>query len=170
MRLCSGLLAALVALPLALPVGAAEPAPGGVTSIDAAKFRAVLDEQRGRVVLVNFWATWCKPCLKEIPEISALAGKYHAQGLRLVAVSLDEPGDIDGVVKPFLQKWFPAFRSYARLTASMDGMVSVVDPAWNEVLPTSYVIDRKGVVRAMLQGGKSTAEFEAAVAPLLRER
>ena len=46
-------------------------------------------------------------------------------------------------------------------------MVSVVDPAWNEVLPTSYVVDRTGRVAAQLQGGKSAAEFEAAILPLL---
>jgi hypothetical protein len=48
-------------------------------------------------------------------------------------------------------------------------MVSVVDPAWNELLPTSYVIDRDGKVRARIQGGKTGEEFEAAVVPLLSE-
>jgi thiol-disulfide isomerase/thioredoxin len=162
--------ATLAALLLAVPAGAGDPSQSRLTPIDAAQFRAVLAEQRGQVVLLNFWATWCRPCLKEIPELTALAGKYRAQGLRLVAVSLDEPGDLHTVVKPFLQKWFPDLQTYARLTPDMDGIVSVVDPAWNEVLPTSYVIDRKGIVRTLLQGGKSAAEFEAAVVPLLKER
>jgi thiol-disulfide isomerase/thioredoxin len=165
-RGCAALLG--VAL-LAAAASAAEPVRATVTPIDATQFRAVLDQHRGQVVLVNFWATWCRPCLKEIPDLMALADKHRAEGLQLVAVSLDEPGDLQGVVLPFLEKWFPKFRTYARLTPGMDGMVSVVDPAWNELLPTSYVIDRAGKVRARIQGGKSGAEFEAAVVPVLSE-
>jgi thiol-disulfide isomerase/thioredoxin len=162
--------AAIATLLLAVSAGAAAQAAGRLTPIDAQEFRAVLAGQRGQVVLVNFWATWCRPCLREIPELTALADKYHARGLRLVPVSLDEPGDLNGIVRPFLDKWFPRFRSYARLTPDMDGMVSVVDPAWNELLPTSYLIDRTGKVRARIQGGKPGAEFETAVLSVLDER
>lgn len=149
---------------------AAGKAASQVTPLDATQFRAVLDEHRGEVVLVNFWATWCRPCLKEIPDLMALEKKHREQGLRLVAVSLDEPEDIDRVVMPFLTKWFPDFHTFIRLTPDMDAMVSVLDPAWNELLPTSYVLDRQGKVRARLQGGKPMAEFEAAVLPVLGER
>jgi len=140
---------------------------GSVTPIDTGKLREVLASERGHVVLLNFWATWCRPCLKEIPELTALAEKHRGQGLRLIAVSLDEPSDLEPVVRPFLTKWFPDFQTYLRLTPDMDGIVSVVDPAWNELLPTSYLLDREGVVRVRLQGGKSGAEFEAALLPLL---
>ncbi|MCK6371376.1 MAG: hypothetical protein L6Q83_08660, partial [Gammaproteobacteria bacterium] len=97
----------------------------------------------------------------------ALENRYRDRGLRLVPVSLDEPADLDRSVLPFLRKWFPEFRSYLRLTPDMDGMVSVVDPAWNELLPTSYVIDRGGTVRVRLQGGKPRAAFEVEILPLL---
>jgi thiol-disulfide isomerase/thioredoxin len=138
-----------------------------VIAIDAGQFREVLERHRGEVVLVNFWATWCRPCLKEIPDLLALENRYRDRGLRLVPVSLDEPADLDRSVLPFLRKWFPEFRSYLRLTPDMDGMVSVVDPAWNELLPTSYVIDRGGTVRVRLQGGKPRAAFEVEILPLL---
>ncbi|MDP2322474.1 MAG: TlpA disulfide reductase family protein [Gammaproteobacteria bacterium] len=138
-----------------------------LVSAGPAEFRAALDARRDRVVLVNFWATWCRPCLKELPDLLKLEDKYAAQGFELLAVSLDEPVDRETVVRPFLAKWFPGLRSLIRLSPDMDSMVSVVDPAWNEVLPTSYVLDGTGQVRAKLQGGKSAAEFEAAILPLL---
>jgi thiol-disulfide isomerase/thioredoxin len=138
-----------------------------IEPITAAEFGELLTAKRGKVVLVNFWATWCRPCLKEIPELEELAARYRERGFELVAVSLDEPEDLEAVVIPFLDKWFPEFRSYARLERSMDSVVSVVDRAWNEVLPTSYVLSADGQVKAMLQGGKSGAEFEAAILPLL---
>ena len=161
------LLPAMAGVMLALACGTALGQGAAITAINASQFRETLDRHRGEVLLVNFWATWCRPCLKEIPELRKLAQKHREQGLRLVPVSLDEPADLQGVVQPFLQKWFPGFESYARLTPDMDGMVSVVDPAWNELLPTSYVLDRAAQVRARIQGGKSAAEFEAAIKPFL---
>jgi len=147
----------------------AESAGDMLVSAGPAELRAALDARKERVVLVNFWATWCRPCLKEMPELLDLEKKYSARGFELLAVSLDDPADRETVVRPFLAKWFPELRSLIRRSPDMDSMVSVVDPAWNEVLPTSYVLDGSGKVRARLQGGKPVAEFEAAILPLLPE-
>ncbi len=140
---------------------------GGIVPVDPAQLRAALDARKGKVVLVNFWATWCRPCLKELPELTALEAKYHDRGFVLLPVSLDEPSDREGIVRPFLTKWFPKLHTLTRLSPDMDSMVSVVDNAWNEVLPTSYILDRDGKVHARLQGGKDAATFEAAILPLL---
>jgi thiol-disulfide isomerase/thioredoxin len=134
-----------------------------------AELRAALDARRGRIILVNFWATWCRPCLKELPDLLALEKQYASRGLELLAVSLDEPGDQEAVVRPFLLRWFPSLRTLIRSSPDMDSMVSILDPAWNEVLPTSYLVDRNGRVVSRLQGGKSAAEFEVAILPLLAE-
>lgn len=138
-----------------------------IEAIDAGQLHDVLAGLRGRVVLVNFWATWCRPCLKEIPELTELAEKYDESGLTLVAVSLDDRDSIDVVVRPFLDKWFPEFRTYLSMEADMDAMVSTIDQAWNEILPTSYLLDRNGDLAQRIQGGKTGAEFEAAIVPLL---
>lgn len=155
------------AWPVLLLIAGAVRAEPVITPLDAAGLGEVLAAQRGQVVLVNFWATWCRPCLDEIPELTRLAAENHERGLRLVPVSLDDADGIDAVVRPFLRRFFPDLATYASLERDMDRMVSVVDPGWNQVLPTSYVLDREGRVVASLQGGKSAAEFAAAVAPLL---
>jgi thiol-disulfide isomerase/thioredoxin len=140
---------------------------GRLTSVSSEQLAEVLADKTGKVLLVNFWASWCSPCLKEIPALVELAERYHDQGFELVPVSLDDPGDIEVIVVPFLNRWFPDFSSYTRLDLDMDTVVSVVDPIWNEILPTSYVIDRDGKVVEMLQGGKHMDEFAAAILPLL---
>lgn len=137
-----------------------------VEALDPEGFAEILAAEQGKVVLINFWATWCRPCLKEIPDLLDLEERYRERGFRLIAVSLDEPGDR---ILSFVEKWFPALHSYQRTTHDMDEMVSVVDPAWNELFPTSYVLDRKGSVQARIQGGKSAAEFVAAIEPWLAE-
>lgn len=138
-----------------------------LTPVDPKQLRAALDARKGKVVLVNFWATWCRPCLKELPELTALEAKYRDRGFVLLPVSLDEPTDREAIVRPFLAKWFPELHTLTRVSPDMDSMVSVVDNAWNEVLPTSYILDREGKVHARLQGGKDAATFEAAILPLL---
>jgi hypothetical protein len=70
---------------------------------------------------------------------------------------------------PFLNRWFPDFSSYTRLDLDMDTVVSVVDPAWNEILPTSYIINRDGTVVEQLQGGETIDVFAAAILPLLHD-
>ena len=105
----------------------------------------------------------------QLDGVRKLEEKYAARGLELLAVSLDDPGDQDEIVQPFLAKWFPSLRTLIRTSPDMDAMVSVLDPAWNEVLPTSYLVDRNGRVAGRVQGGKSRAEFEAAILPLLGE-
>ena len=140
---------------------------GRITPVSSAELTVVLAEQVGKVVLINFWASWCTPCLKEIPVLEELAQRYRARGLELVSVSLDDPRDIEVIVVPFLNRWFPDFVSYARLDPDMDTVVSVVDTAWNEILPSSYVLDRDGNVAEQIQGGQPIEVFESAVIPLL---
>ena len=140
---------------------------GRLIPVSSTRLAEVLAEQHGKVVLVNFWASWCTPCLKEIPILVDLAERYRDRGFELVPVALDDPSTVDVVVVPFLNKWFPDFISYVRVDMDMDTVVSVVDPAWDETLPSSYIIDRDGNVVEQIQGGKPFDVFEAAIIPLL---
>ncbi len=140
---------------------------GGIAAelipVDANALRTELDALQGQVVLVNFWATWCRPCLEEIPLLMALEDELGDQGFRLVAVSLDDIATNESLVKPFLEKWFPELTSYQNIEYDMDRMVSVVDPAWNEILPTSYVLARDGSVAELIQGARTSAEFRESI-------
>jgi thiol-disulfide isomerase/thioredoxin len=135
--------------------------------VTPAGLRTALDELQGEVVLINFWATWCGPCLKEIPVLLELEDELAEQGFTLVAVSLDDPASGTTVVQPFMREWFPEFRSYLGKTYDMDEMVSVLDGGWNQVLPTTYLLDRDGTVAVRLQGSYTQDEFVTAIKPLL---
>ncbi len=115
------------------------------------------------VVLLNFWATWCRPCLDEIPVFMELERTYRDRGFRFVAVSLDDAESMDGQVLPFMKKWFPEFESLISLEYDMDDIVSVVDGGWNEVLPTSYIFGRDGELAERLQGKYTADEFAARI-------
>jgi len=156
----------LLALLVYLSSGAGGALAGDrIMPINADTFGNELTARSGRVVLVNFWATWCRPCLEEIPALMQLEATLKEEGFDLVAVSLDDPGA--GSIEPFLDKWFPEFRSFVSLESDRDKMVSVIDPYWNEVLPTSYVIGRDGTVVKRIQGGSTADDFSAVIRPLL---
>jgi thiol-disulfide isomerase/thioredoxin len=141
--------------------------PSDIRSISAIEFNALLDEARGEVVLINLWATWCAPCLREIPELMRLRENYQDKGFRLIAIAMDDPRDLETHVLPFREQRFPDWDTFQRAEVEMDTFVSVVDPAWNEVLPTSYLIDRTGDVVKVMFGGKSYEDFEAALLEIL---
>ena len=81
---------------------------------DAAGFKAVVQAERGSVLIVNLWATWCVPCLREVPDLLALAKEYEKQGVKLIGVSVDDPSPGAAVVEQFRKKYFPAFVTFAR--------------------------------------------------------
>lgn len=145
----------------------ASPVPQAVTPLNANEFRQLLAEQRGKVVLVNLWATWCAPCLKELPELVKLQAQFQAEGLQVITISMDEPELLEGRVTKLWRERAPTLPTYLQTEASQDKFVSVIDPAWAEIMPTNFVIDRTGKLKTTLTGGKTLAEFTAAIKPLL---
>jgi thiol-disulfide isomerase/thioredoxin len=151
---------------LAFGAGAVQ-AETPVLPVTAPQFKALLDKERGRVLVVNLWATWCAPCLREIPDLLRLETELGPQQVRLIGVAVDDPTPGARQVEEFRLKYFPKFRTYARSDGELDELASVIDPAWNEVVPTTYIIDRTGKVRARIQGKKSLEEFKAAAVAAL---
>lgn len=174
-------LVAIAGLAAATVVRAADPAPVASTLAPAvappaaqiaivtpAGFRAAIDAGRGKTLIVNLWASWCAPCLREVPELLKLEQAFARCGLQVLGIALDEPTELATAVQPTVARYFPAFRTLARDGASLDSFASVLDGAWNEVMPTSYIVAPDGTVARRIQGGKSYAEFAAAVQPLLQ--
>jgi len=152
---------------------------GGLASsqepqVDAAEIRplsadglaALLQANLGDVVLVNLWATWCAPCLKEVPELIELEKKLGPQGFHLVGISLDAL-DAAAEIKAFRDEWFPDFSTYHTSDEDWFALIEMIDSEWLGVLPTSFVIDRSGELATTLIGGKDYQAFADAVEPLL---
>lgn len=127
------------------------------TKLDGSPFR--LQDLRGRVVVLNFWATWCIPCRSEIPSLSAMQKDLEAQGLSIVGVSYDDTADL---IQQF-QKDIP--QSYQIVLGGRE--VGSQLPA--SPLPTTYIIDRQGRIRDKLIGERTRAAFESIIKPLLDE-
>ena len=118
------------------------------------------DQFKGKVVVLDFWATWCAPCRSEIPGYVALQEKYAKAGLVLVGVSLDREGP--EVVKKFMtdQKInYQIVLGDAKIAEAFGGV---------EAIPTTFIIDRQGTIRYRKVGAMPAGEFEAVVTPFLQ--
>ena len=115
---------------------------------------------RGKVILVNFWATWCPYCRHEMPEMQAFYRDWHTKGFEILALSIeDEPA----LVAQFMQKQaytFPAGLADATTQQAFGGVKKV---------PISYIIDKNGLIRHEISGQVYYARMKDLVAPLLKE-
>ena len=118
--------------------------------------RVQLVDYRGKVVILNLWATWCGPCRVEMPGMENLYRRYRSEGLEILAVSLDK-GSSDKV-----QAFADEYQLSFPVLLDKDGQV---ERRYNSItIPTTYVIDKKGMVVAEVDGAKnweSEQTFEA---------
>jgi cytochrome c-type biogenesis protein len=127
-------------------------------TLDGKPYR--LEELRGRVVLLNFWATWCAPCRAEIPAFNAMQRDYESRGLTIVGVSShDTPADIRGFQEDNRQDY----------TVVTSGEEAPDKFGTGPGRPVTFIIDREGRIRRTIFGGADHAAFEAAVKPVLDE-
>jgi cytochrome c biogenesis protein CcmG, thiol:disulfide interchange protein DsbE len=123
------------------PLGVGSQAPNfHAQTLDSIPREKSLADYRGRVVLVNVWATWCVPCRAEMPSIQKLYDTFHPQGLEVLAVSVDEPGNERGV------------RDFARelgltFTVLYDPQNRITGSYDLKGYPTTIVVGRDGTIR-----------------------
>jgi len=117
-----------------------------------------LSDYKGKVVILDFWATWCPPCRAEIPNFVDLQKEYGKQGLAVIGVSLDD--GVEGVADFAKANGinYPIVMGDQAVVAAYGGI---------EAIPTTFVIDQTGNVVARHQGFTDKSEFEAEIKKLL---
>ena len=132
---------------------------GGFTLSDLEGNAWSLEAQRGKVVLVNYWATWCPPCRAETPALVRLADEYKAKGFEVVGISLDEDTNL---IRPFVDEYKI---SYPILLPTNATNLSLMI----EALPTTMLYDRQGRRAKRYVGAASESTFRADIEALLKE-
>lgn len=144
-----------------IPVKVSFPAPE-LTLMDTGGVSRSLADYRGQVVLVNLWATWCPPCKEEMPALQSFYNEHKDQGFLVVAINDGDPtADVLQFVKDY-QLTFPVW---------LDPTYIATEQAFKTLnLPSSFVIDRDGMVRLQWVGGISRKMLGQHVSPLIMEQ
>lgn len=144
-----------------VPVKVSFPAPE-LTLTDTQGLSRSLLEYRGRVVLVNLWATWCQPCKQEMPALQSFYNKYTDQGFLVIAIN---DGDPTADVLQFVEEYQLTFPVW------LDPTYIATEQAFKTLnLPSSFVIDRDGTIRLQWVGGISRRMLDQHVSPLIMEQ
>lgn len=134
--------------------------------VDEAGYSKLVASAKGKVLLVNFWATYCVPCRKEMPQLVALGARYKAQGLEFVTISADEPEQKKDAAA-FLDKAKVAAPVYIRQAKDDDKFTAGIDAKWSGALPATFLYDKTGKKVRSFFGEVKLAELEAAIKKLL---
>jgi thiol-disulfide isomerase/thioredoxin len=118
----------------------------------------------GRVLLVNFWATWCVPCREEFPDLVKLREHYPEKQLDLVLVSLDDLAEISTTVPEFLAEMKAGrMPSYLLNAQDPDAAINLFDPEWRGELPATFIYDPGGSLAYKHRGRIKPQEVRAAI-------
>jgi thiol-disulfide isomerase/thioredoxin len=136
------------------------------SGIDEAGYRKAVAAQKGKVLLVNFWATYCVPCRKEMPALVKLAAKYQSRGFVFVTVSADEPEQEEAAWKFLVGNKVPP-PHYLRQSKDEEAFINSIEPKWSGALPASFLYDRTGRKVRSFVGEVDLKTLEAAIEKLL---
>lgn len=145
------------------PAKDAQPVPLAevqLVGIDGTK--SALTNYKGKVVLVDFWASWCGPCRESFPWMNSIQQQYQSQGLEVIAINLDEEPEL---AHAFLQQVPAQFRVLLDTEAQLPDAFGLIG------MPSSYLIDRSGLIRAQHIGfhASQVADYEQSIKTLLAE-
>jgi thiol-disulfide isomerase/thioredoxin len=134
--------------------------------IDAQGYQKLIEQYRGKPLLVTFWATWCEPCRDEYPMLNELAKEYAPKGLHVVGVNLDDDGDLI-LMRRFMARYKPVFPNFRKKKGGESEFVQSVLAGWNGAIPASFFYAKDGRQIGHLLGENNRDTYEAAIRMVL---
>jgi len=147
--------------------GMPPPPPRDPEVIDAQGYTRLLEQYRGKALLVNFWATWCEPCRDEYPMLVDLAKQFAPQGVAVVGISMDDDSDMN-LVRRFLVRNHPGFPNYRQKPGiDLDAFYQAVNPEWRGSMPETVFYSADGHILGSFVGSRPREVFEQAIRAIL---
>jgi thiol-disulfide isomerase/thioredoxin len=129
-----------------------------VEKIDKSSLQELIDNREDKVLLLNIWATWCPPCIKEIPDLIRISNNYKSI-VDVVGISIDFSEDLDKKVLPFLEKNNVSYINYINGFRKDEDLINFFIKNWSGALPASFIYNRNGDLLHFIEGKKDYDYF-----------
>lgn len=133
-----------------------------VKVVTVSELKNLIDDMKGKPLLINVWATWCAPCREEFPDLVKIANEYYDQ-IDVVGISVDFPEEIDSKIIPFLKKQNVYFKNYIIKVIEPEDFINLLNANWSGAIPATFIYDSNGEQIEYLIGKQSYEKFEKAV-------
>jgi thiol-disulfide isomerase/thioredoxin len=130
----------------------------------------LVTHRKGKILILNFWATWCVPCVEEFPDLSRIADRYTAKGVEVVAVSIDTPEDLKTKVIPFVQGQSARIRYFLNAFEKDEQLIDAVSKDWSGAIPTTVLYNSTGQQSKFLVGKQTYSSLSREIYRMLTAR
>jgi thiol-disulfide isomerase/thioredoxin len=138
--------------------------------VEVVKFdfvESLLKNNSDTTYVINFWATWCKPCVKEIPAFESLHSKYQDKNLKVILVSLDFKRELEKRLIPFVKEKNMKSKIVLLDAPDYNSWIDKVDKSWGGAIPATLILNNKKNVRQFYEKEFTFEELETHIKPLI---
>lgn len=127
----------------------------------------ILSSKEDKLLVINFWATWCPPCVKELPHFQKVAKEFNNDKVTFLLISLDFPSQIDSHLRPFLKKNNIALDVALMMDTDANEWIDKVDPSWQGNIPVTLMLNNANQTRKFHSGDLDETELRNMINSLL---
>ncbi len=131
--------------------------------VDEVWLKNKIENRNGKILFVNFWATWCVPCVEEFPDLVKIYNENKDSDFEFLSVSVDLSSDIETKVKPFLNKQSADFPVVVVEEKRSDEVINLINPEWNGAVPVTVIYDENGKRKEFISEVKDYEFFSKSI-------
>ena len=138
-----------------------------IALLDSVILTNLISENKGNVLVINVWATWCAPCVEEMPDLVRLANSYESENVKVIGISIDYPEEIQSKIIPFIKKHSLNFPVYVNNFKNDETLINSLNSDWSGAIPATFVYNKDGTQVDFLLGKHSFTDFRNSIEQVL---
>lgn len=138
-----------------------------VRAVNTAELGEIMEKTRGKVTVLNFWATWCVPCVQEMPDFVTLYNESDPEAVALVSLSIDDATEVTGAIPEFQRTHKMPFPIYVLNERDDEALEKALRGKFSGMIPATFVYDKTGALVKMVEGPATLSELREILKPLL---
>jgi len=142
------------------------PHPYKVPELDSTKLGQLISSRNGRALFINVWATWCKPCIQEFPELVQIFNEYKSRNIDFVSLSVDQPED-DSIVVSTVKKFKAGFNVFIAAEKQNDQIINILNRNWSGEVPATFIYNGSGKQEKIILGARNFDFFKNSIDSVL---